>query len=82
MKKIEKMAQIVGMRFDEAEKLFSMETLEAMQMVSVVGGGANNHCTFYGCNPANSGDNSYCVFYASTTSSSATASSSQAFCSC
>jgi hypothetical protein len=38
MKELEKLAQAVGMQFEEAVKLFSVETLESMQMVSIMGG--------------------------------------------
>jgi hypothetical protein len=42
MKKLEKLSKEIGMQFEEAKELFGMETLESMQMVSIVGGLVDN----------------------------------------
>lgn len=60
--KKQKLAEELGMKFDEATELFSEETLCSMQMVKVrgrkvgsvnVGCGAQNTCTNGGCTDIN-----------------------------
>jgi hypothetical protein len=56
MNKKEELAEMVGMRFDEAAELFSEETLLSMQMLSIIGGEqtncTDNGCINNGCDPA------------------------------
>jgi hypothetical protein len=73
MKKLERLAQVVGMQFEEAVELFCVETLETMQMVSIVGSDSYNPgCTV---NPSCTVVNN-----CNCTSGSTTAGSTQYFC--